>query len=905
MGFFASSSNVKKRAAKAAQRVSARGVSTTARTAQTAATLARMGCATCPLRDADVMSPKMEPILVKGGSVYILGEAPGAEEDKRGEPFVGVSGRLLRRQIPNAFDDDVSIDNVVRNRPPNNRTPTWVEMESCRGNVTRSIEQAKPKLIIGLGAVPLNWMLNTTDMKGMRGRFFAVKIGNHECWFMPTYHPSFILRQGEEADRPLKSKFGRCWELDLKRAFDFVGDCETPRIHTAEEARANIETFEGGDGEFEKVMELIDAALVSDLSGIDLETFPIRPHREAAAILTVAISYSWKNSFAFALDHPQAKWSAKQKKALKSKLEEFIVSEKVFKVAHNAPFELEWFGKEYGPEIVKHDQWGCTQMQAYFLDERGGKDDSADQKKGRTYQKLDFLTVQHYGISIKKLSKVNIKDMRKTTLANKLSDTLIYNAIDAKYCRKLYILQERYLEEQGLLDVYERARRRQPTVALMQLFGIPTDQKNVIANEAKLRGEISKLHTEIRGMKVVRQFEADNGEFNPASQPHTLTIFRDYLKREEINVPVKYAKEGEAKFKEQVDAAVLNQIDHPLAPAIIRFRNRSKMKSTYVDDFIIDPLLRAKLGLKKPPLVYPDGKIHSSFNTTFTTTNRLSSDDPNAQNWPKRNDAWLRNEVFAGEGNLILAADYGQLEGCTAAMNTGDHWLINAIWDKYDIHMDWAKKIAKMWPEGIGGEKFLDDPKVMKDFRSRIKNKWVFPALFGASINSLAAYTGMPLDFAEELEGIFWDHHYETKRWQDRLWGTYKKLGQVETLGGWLRRYPMSRNEVINAPIQGTAAEIVCEAMCNLSEIAAESGEWHLHPILNIHDDLTFIVPDNDSIVADAIEILKKQMLVMPFDWVNVPLSIEVSVGTHWDAMEEVGKFFSNEEYDYPVRKAA
>lgn len=209
-------------------------------------TLNRIGCAACPLDKAKVHTPKMQPTLVENTIVYFLAEAPGADEDEVSHrPLTGPSGKLLRECIPSELNGKCSFDNCVRDRPEGNRTPTWVEIECCRSYVTASIEKAKPKLIVGLGAVTLQWMLKTVDLQGLRGRFFAVKVGNHSCYFLPTYHPSFVLRIAFNKKKPLNSKMGHCFRMDIERACNKAPLLETPKIDLESEVRGNVYIFDG------------------------------------------------------------------------------------------------------------------------------------------------------------------------------------------------------------------------------------------------------------------------------------------------------------------------------------------------------------------------------------------------------------------------------------------------------------------------------------------------------------------------------------------------------------------------------------------------------------------------------------------------------------------------------------
>jgi DNA polymerase I-like protein with 3'-5' exonuclease and polymerase domains len=128
------------------------------------------------------------------------------------------------------------------------------------------------------------------------------------------------------------------------------------------------------------------------------------------------------------------------------------------------------------------------------------------------------------------------------------------------------------------------------------------------------------------------------------------------------------------------------------------------------------------------------------------------------------------------------------------------------------------------------------------------------------------------------------------KDWQETQIDFYNKYGYVECLTGRRRRGPLSVNKVLNSPIQGTAAEIVMDAMCRLSEL----NDWELQPEINIHDDLTWVrVPEKK--VETIAEKIITVMLDVPFDWVNVPITVEASVGDNWMEMDEFGAFSSDE----------
>lgn len=833
---------------------------------QEAATLNRLGCQACPLNSAEINTPKMEPTLGSEGGIYILAEAPGSDEDlNTGKPLTGPSGKLLRSCIPKGQEKYCTFDNVINCRPPNNRTPVPIETECCRPRRAQWVARIAPKLILGLGAVPLKFMLGSTDLQGMRGRLFAVQVGRHNCWFLPTYHPSYILRTAYDKKRPLNSKLGHCFRMDINRAFSLAISSHPPVIESAATIRSSIDTFVGD--RLDNLIALLDLAKAAPVKAIDIETKGLRPYRDGADIMSIAISFAGTD-FAFAWDHPQAKWTAEQKLQIAVLLEQLLTDDTI-KVAHNCVFEVEWLAWFFGKEVINHSAWEDTMVQAHILDERKGKSHGSDDRTFTAYQSLDFLSRQHFGLSFKGLFKLDKSDMSKSDLG----ETLVYNGVDTRITLRLYHRQTSLLKQQGLHEAYLEAVVKQVPIALMQGIGVDVDQVEVKRLQGKLEGEISSLERQIGDQKVVKAYIADHREFNPASGPDTIALFKDYLKCPEVTI----VEEKGTRYS--VDKNILDQIDHPLASLIVQLRNKAKMKSTYLDGF--------ELG--KGEIIYPDGKLHTHFNSTFTETGRLSSSEPNLQNFPKRNDNWVRRTIVPPKGHLMVAVDYGQLEACTAAMCSKDKVLVEALWKDYDIHMDFAQKVDAVYPElRAGGD--------MKKFRSIIKNKFVFPAIFGAQGKSIAGYLGMPEDIAEGLLTSLWEKYTGLKRWQDQTMVSYYDRGYVETLTGRRHHYPLTRNQAINMPVQGTAAELVCDAMSRLSYIAASTGKWYLHPVLNIHDDISFFVPDDEDVLESSINTIMHEMLTFTYPWVNVPLSVEISIGKTWADLEPIGKFWSHKD---------
>ena len=826
--------------------------------------LHRMQCNACPLNSIlGNATPQMEPSGAKRPTVYILGEAPGRDEDLEGRQFVGRSGQILRARIPDQFIKRCRFNNVVRCRPPNNRTPEPVEIECCRPSVESDIEQSRPLAIFGFGNVPLMWVSGFNGIMSWRGRRMPVRIGAHACWYYAMLHPAFLLRGRAEEET-------RMFNFDMERAFTEVEDLPMPDPHDAERAKKGLEALHStGD-----ILEALSWASHQPVVGIDYETDPLRPYEPEATLLTAAVS-NGKRAFAFAFDHPGAITQVAGKRCIREAWVKFLRSP-ARKVVHNLAFEQEWTGVQFGADLLRASPWEDTATQAAILDERRGH-----QRPGPF--SLEFLVQQHFGFNIKKVFAVN----RAKLINQPLDEVLLYNALDARYHKLLYDEQAKAITAQGLDGAYELGRRRVPTVVLSQMKGVPVDTEEVARLRYKYGKRIEVLEQKLADSPVIERYRRKlHTDFNPYSTKDAVRLFTEFLPyQEQCHVQDKYTKE----MRMSVDESVLTRImetkgrGSEVAEMLLKLRKDNKRKSTY-----LDPLAPDTDG----SCLYSDGLLHANFNTFFAETGRLSCNDPNLQNFPKRLDEAreVRRCIRAPKGHLILAFDYGQIEARVIAMFTHDKAFCKALWERYDVHGEWAEKLARAYPSRVGGRKNLTDKKAMKMFRTDIKNGWTFPLFFGARLESASKYIGIPADVLAPLYDDFWEQFSGVKEWQERQLAFYEQNGYVECLTGRRRRGPLSVNKVMNSPVQGTAAEIVMDAMCRLSE----KGDPELQPEINIHDDLTFLRVPGDRADEIAEQVLET-MLEVPFDWVNVPISVELSSGTDWMDMKEEGSYFSDE----------
>lgn len=816
-------------------------------------------CKVCPLALEPNVFLDMPPSGADKPLAYILAEAPGREELREGVQLIGESGQLFRSMIPRKYRDLIRYNNVAKCWPYKNATPTPQTVECCHPRTVSDIERTKPKAIIGLGGIALSWAMpqgaEFAVVNLWRGRRMPIRVGTHTCWYYPLFHPAFLLRKGRFGTSTLE----HITRLDMKRIFAEIDSIpNAPQIPEPEQVFENIDLItDFGVKGLDRIKAWFSWANEQSEIGLDFETDQLRPYSREVRLLTVSIATA-DSGFAFGIDHPDCTWGALDRERVCALFVEFLRGYKGRIYVHNLAFELEWLGVYFGDvSLVRDANWHDTMSQAAVIDERRG-----ETKPGAF--SLAFLVQNYFGFNLKKLTNLD-----RAALADEPLDlVLFYNGGDARYHCKLGIEQDAIIRAEGLQEVYRLALRRVPTIVLTQIKGVPVDQSEVKNLQAKYEDRLKTLYNEIMGLEIVREFAKIRGtEFVPLSPRDVLYVFKDMLNAAECEIYDKKKKSS----RYSVDKKILDTIDHPLARLIVDYRETTKRLSTY-----IIPLIPGH----RDSVLFDDGLIHTSFNTVFAETGRLSSDSPNMQNFPKRDGEAkeLRKQVSAAPGCLAVALDYGQIEARVIAMVTKDKLFVKMLWEDYDIHMEWAERVAYAYPAKIGGLKFIKDKATMKTLRTDIKNQWTFPLFFGASVRSVSGYLGIPEEIIEPLYDEFWKQFHAARDWQEETKAFYNDCGYVECLTGRRRHGPMTVNQLINAPIQGTAAEIVMDAMSRLSE----TGNAELQPELNIHDDLTYLrIPIKRA--DELCEQIVDKMIHVPFGWAKiVPITVEMSVGTNW-----------------------
>ena len=828
--------------------------------------LQRMSCEVCPRDKLKLDTPKMPPEGVDNPSVYLLATQPTEKDDRRGESWSSDEPREVASKLSTKLFNRTRSGYIAQCH--DEALPDEHVIECCRLRVESDIERTKPSIVAGVGNEALKW---ATGLSGgvvpFRGSLIATKIGKHACWYFPILEPKYInkKRYGEP------SEFERAIDFDCQTLHELVFDTlQPPTIYEAP-YDTGIEYIEGdGAGDMVRLEETFHRLLKLDEFALDIETSGLSPYMEKQPKIWTAAIGTYEHTTAFPISHPDGWGSELRMRKVEGMFGDFIVQSKR-KICHHAGFEMEWLSFLYGVQILRRTEWEDTMAMAYSFDEREGT------------KSLDVQCRIHFGFHLKAQSRVDVSKpnwIRDHTLR----EVLRYNGLDTKWTHKLrryYALAYLFGKDRERA-IYERKIQLAPGLVMLTERGLPIDFDYAKKLSDDMKQKADEIEAKIRRTPEVQEFTRRFGPYSPGNNDQVLQLMRDVLKRPEIEViendgTVKYST-GEKLLES------MPPVEVPSAQLTLDYRGITRNETTY-----LGPLLNGKL-------TGPDDRLHASYSAMQTVTSRWNSP---MHNWPKHKFTEVRGVWQAPDRHWIVACDEGQIEFRMAMMLSGDEKGIEYCWTGYDCHGYWAQRMLDEYPQivdSIVAEYKIDwDEKGKKTLRQHTKNGWVFPMLFGSRAKGCAYRMHIPLDVAERLAAEFWDEFKGVKRWQERTIKDYQKNLYVETKGGFRRHGTMTQEELINMPIQGTTSELVEAAFNEISEQADIEEDPSLHPVFHGHDDLSFIVHDRD--LERHISTIAHAMCKPRWNWINVPLIVEVSIGERWNGLKEIAKYSSADLY--------
>ena len=608
--------------------------------------------------------------------------------------------------------------------------------------------------------------------------------------------------------------------------------------HTNEEKKSNLESLNSLSYDYqlidteEKRNEIIKKLLTSEILALDTETTGTDPMDAEL----VGMSFSITENQAFYVPVP-----AEREEAIKivREFEPVFKNEKSLKVGQNIKYDMLVL-QNYGIEV--RGKLFDTMVAHYVL-------------QPELRHNMDYLAeiyLHYQTIHIEELigpkgkGQKNMRDLSP-------QEVYLYACEDADVTLKLKNILEQELKKNDAEKLfYEIEMPLVPVLVNIESNGVRLDTEALKQSSEHFTTRLQSIEKEI--------YTLAEGEFNIASPKQVGEILFDKLK---IVEKAKKTKTGQYVTSEEVLESLRNK--HDIIGKILEYRGLKKLLSTYIDAL--------------PQLINPKtGRIHTSFNQTVTATGRLSSSNPNLQNIPIRDEDGkeIRKAFIPDDGCSFFSADYSQIELRIMAHLSEDKNMIDAFLSGYDIHAATAAKIYK-----------VDIKEVTADMRRKAKTA-NFGIIYGISVFGLAERMNVDRKEAKELIDGYFGTYPQVKSYMDKSIQVAREHGYVETIFHRKRFLPdiNSRNAVvrgyaernaINAPIQGSAADIIKVAMARIYERFKAEG-LKAKMILQVHDELNFSVPAKEKEIVEQVVIEEMEKAYR----MHVPLKADCGWGTNW-----------------------
>ena len=613
---------------------------------------------------------------------------------------------------------------------------------------------------------------------------------------------------------------------------------ELPSDGSARQENASFETLETVPHNYklvdseEECLKLYDYLLTNEIISLDTETTSTSPIEAEL----VGFSFAVKEFEAFYVPVP-----ANREEALKivNIFKPLYENPKILKVGQNLKYDLEVL-RNYNIRL-QGPMWD-TMIAHYLI-------------QPELRHNMDFMAevyLNYKTIHIDELIGPKGKNQRSM---RDLSPTLVYEyaAEDADITLRLKNKLEPELKRFGCEDLfYQIEMPLMPVLAEMEMNGVCLDTESLKETSTILTNRMNDIEKRI--------YQLAGQTFNIASPKQVGEILFDKLK---IVEKAKKTKTGQYVTSEEVLQQLKNK--HEIVADILEHRGLKKLIGTYIDAL--------------PKLINPrTGHIHTSFNQTVTATGRLSSSDPNLQNIPIRGEDGkeIRKAFVAEPGCLFFSADYSQIELRVMAHLSGDEQMIKVFREGKDLHAATAANIYK---------KPIAD--VTRDERTKSKRA-NFGIIYGITVFGLAERLDISRDEAKQLIDGYFDTFPQVHHYMEQAKQTARQQGYVTTLFGRRRYLPdinsqnatvrgFAERNAINAPSQGTAADIIKVAMIRIYQRFQQEG-IRSKMILQVHDELNFSVYPEEKGRVEAI-VLEEMQNAFPL---RVPLIADAGFGQNW-----------------------
>lgn len=587
--------------------------------------------------------------------------------------------------------------------------------------------------------------------------------------------------------------------------------------------------------------ELIDDAkklkrLVKELSSLDEFAFDFETTSEDPMLAElVGVSFSWKIGHASYV--PVNKYF--ERDAVLGELKAVFEDASVKKIGQNIKYEYIVLAN-YG--IMLSGEMFDTMVASYLLN------------PSKPNHNLEEIAIEYLNHKLTTPIEDLIGKGKKAITMDlvEVNKVCAYCCEDSDVTLRLEKILAKELSAKSLDELFYKVEMPLiPVLASMEMTGVSIDTDYLSELSGEMEKKLSRLTAGI--------YETAGEEFNINSPKQLSVILFDKLKLPVIR---------KTKTGNSTDEEVLTKLaqKHKLPKALLEFRELSKLKSTYVDSL--------------PNLINPKtGRIHTSFNQTVTATGRLSSSGPNLQNIPIRTEEGrrIRRAFIASDiKKVLLSADYSQIELRILAHMSGDKQLLKAFREGRDIHSFTASLVFNISEKDVTGE--------MRGMAKTVN----FGIIYGMSPYGLSQSLNIDVNKAKDFIDAYFERYPSVKKYMDSLIAEAKDKGYVTTILGRRRYIPdinstdqrirqFAERTAINAPVQGSAADLIKIAMININDKLA-SQALNTRMTLQVHDELVFDVPEEE--LKESHRIVKEGMEKV-ID-LSVPLEAHIEVGKNW-----------------------
>ena len=587
-----------------------------------------------------------------------------------------------------------------------------------------------------------------------------------------------------------------------------------------------------------ELLSIIEDIKKKKFFSFDLETSSL-DYMEAK-IVGISIALSDKKSYYIPIGHSSnIKYKQLSEKYVLDNLKPILQSEKLKKIGHNLKYDRNVL-VNYNINLVgiKHD----SMLLSYVYDStaiRHGLDNAAEKY-------LSHKTIHYEDVAGKGAKQIPFADVDIDIAAE-------YACEDAVISLELYnYLWSKVSKDKNIVKVYSDIEMPLvPILSKIETNGVLIDSKAL----QKLSKDLDKELNEIES----KCFKITNKEFNLNSPKQLQEILYDELK-----IPVS-KKTPTGKPSTDEDTLQFLAQTNELPKLILEYRSLNKLKTGYTDKL---PLQISKTS----------GRVHTSYQQAITSTGRLSSTDPNLQNIPIKTSRGKKiRKTFIAQGEKrIFAADYSQIELRIMAHLSEDKNLLKAFKNKIDIHSFTASEIFAIDIENVS----TDDRRAAKAIN--------FGLIYGMSSFGLSKQLGIPISAAKDYMDVYFERYPRIKSYMNQIKDFAKNNGYVETIYGRklylpeissknVQRRKYAERTAINAPVQGSAADIIKIAMIQIDQWLS-NNKSDTKMIMQVHDELVFEIPEKNA-VADVENIIKIMKNCVSL---NLPLEVNYGIDKNW-----------------------